>query len=90
MRGERCPILSLQKIFFTREEFTMDEHKKDELREMGIRSDRIMTSQEVMNAAINQKSVERAKDMDIGCFGWLLIGFGMVIILIATIQVIFA
>lgn len=59
---------------------------KNDMNNMGVRSDRIMTSQEVMNAAINQKAVERAKDADIGIVGWLLIGFGMVIILIATIQ----
>lgn len=60
--------------------------EKNDMNNMGIRSDRIMTTQEVMNVAINQKAVERAKDADIGIFGWLLIGFGMVIILIATIQ----
>lgn len=63
----------------------MKENSND-INSVGIRSDRIMTHQEVLNAAINQKAVERAKDADIGIFGWLLIGFGMVIILIATIQ----
>lgn len=63
--------------------------EKNDRNNMGIRSDRIMTHQEVLNAAINQKAVERAKDADIGVVGWLLIGFGMVVILIATIQTIF-
>ena len=78
----------------------MDEHKIDDLQEMGIRSDRIMTSQEVMNAAINYKAVKDAADTDpsisaqpsllgkiFAAIYWGLIGFGMLIVLIAVIQV---
>ena len=61
---------------------------KNDMSNIGIRSDRIMTSEEVMNAAINRKSVENMKNTEFGLFGWLLIGFGMAIILIATIQTI--
>ena len=62
---------------------------KDEMKEMGIRSDRIMTPEEIQNAAINYKSVKNAADSAPGIVEWILIGFGMVVILIATIQTIF-
>ena len=80
----------------------MKENKHDDLQAMGIRSDRMMTTQEVMNAAINYQRVKDATNVDLtfsgqsSLFGkilvaihWGLLGVGMLGILIATIQTIF-
>lgn len=80
----------------------MNKNKHDDLQAMGIRSDRMMTTQEVMNAAVNYQRVKDAADVDLtfrgqtSLFGkilvalhWGLIGLGMLGILIATIQTIF-
>ena len=63
---------------------------KNDMNNMGICSDRIMTPLEVQRAAMNYKAVKQAAESDTspGIVEWLLIGFGMVIILIATIQTI--
>ena len=76
----------------------MNENKHDDLQAMGIRSDRMMTTQEVMNAAANYRAVKNAADIDLtfrgqpNLFGkilvalyWGLIGLGMLGILIAVI-----
>ena len=65
----------------------MNEKRNDDLQTTGIRSDRIMTSREVMNAALNQEAVKQRKETKTGWFEWLLIGIGMTVILIATIEV---
>lgn len=63
---------------------------KNDMNNIGIRSDRIMTPLEVQRATMNYKAVKQAAESDTnpGIVEWLLIGFGMVIILIATIQTI--
>ena len=64
--------------------------EKNDMNNMGIRSDRIMTPLEVQRAAMNYTAVKQSAESDTspGIVEWLLIGFGMVIILIATIQTI--
>ena len=76
----------------------MKENSND-INSVGIRSDRIMTTQEVMNAAINYRSVKNAADIDLtfkgqpNLFGkilvalyWGLIGFCILVVLIIVIM----
>ncbi len=67
----------------------MKENSND-INSVGIRSDRIMTPLEVQRAATNYKAVKQAAESDTSpsIVEWILIGFGMVVILIATIQTI--
>lgn len=66
--------------------------KMNNMENTGIRNDRIMTPLEVQRAAMNYKAVKRAAESDTspGIVEWVLIGFGMVLLLIAIIQNIFA
>lgn len=64
---------------------------KDEKKEMGIRSDRLMTEREIQNAAANYKAVKRVAESDTspGIIEWILMGIVWLVILYAVVCTLF-
>ena len=65
--------------------------EKDDMNNIGIRSDRIMTPLEVQRAAMNYKAVKRAAEdtSSPGVVEWILIGIGMLMILYGVVCALF-
>lgn len=59
---------------------------KKDLKDLGVRSDRIMTPLEVQTAVSNYKSIKNAMETETGPVGWILIGFGMLMIVLGALD----
>ena len=65
--------------------------EKNDMNNIGIRSDRIMTPLEVQRAAMNYKAVKHAAETDTSpdIVVWILMGIGMLMILYGVVCALF-